>query len=59
MSNWNIENTGTGLDHTGELVEMENKLIYPYAHWATDNERAPRLRIISKYYKKQNEIKII
>lgn len=40
-------------------LEMENKLIYSYAHWATDNERAPRLQIISKYYKKQNEIKII
>lgn len=38
---------------------MENKLIYPYVYWATDNERAPRLRIIFKDYKKQNEIKII
>lgn len=38
---------------------MENKLIYPYVYWTTANERAPRLKIIFKDYKKQNEIKII
>lgn len=26
------------LDHTGDGL-MENKLVYSYAHWATDNDR--------------------